>query len=72
MDFAIFRRNFDEILAEFHRNGQEMTTFLEISKEMRESECGRRSKRTTILRKTDLQKEKKEVHSSSKTKKVAQ
>ena len=30
MDFAIFRRKFDEILPEFHRNGQEMTKCLEI------------------------------------------
>ena len=36
MDFAIFRRNFDEILPEFHRNGQEMTKCLEILKKMRE------------------------------------
>ena len=36
MDFAIFRRNFDEILPEFHRIGQEMTKCLEILKKMRE------------------------------------
>ena len=32
MDFAIFRRNLDEISPEFHRNGQEMTKDLEILK----------------------------------------
>ena len=36
MDFAIFRRNFDEILPEFQRTGQEMTNCLEILKKMRE------------------------------------
>ena len=36
MNFAIFRRKFDEILPEFHRNGQEMTKCLEILKKMRE------------------------------------
>ena len=30
MKFAIFRRKFDEILPEFHRNVQEMTNCLEI------------------------------------------
>jgi hypothetical protein len=30
MNFAIFLRNFDEILPEFHRNVQEMTNCLEI------------------------------------------
>jgi hypothetical protein len=30
MKFAIFRRKFDEILPEFHRNGQEITKCLEI------------------------------------------
>ena len=32
MDFAIFRRKFDEILPEFHRNGQEMKKCLDILK----------------------------------------
>ena len=31
-NFAIFLRNFDEILPEFHRNGLEMTKCLEILK----------------------------------------
>ena len=30
MNFAIFRRNFDENLPEFHRNCQEMTRCIEI------------------------------------------
>jgi hypothetical protein len=30
MKFAIFRRKFDEILPEFHRNVQEMTNCLDI------------------------------------------
>ena len=36
IEFAIFRRNFDEILPEFHRNDQEKTKCLEILKKMRE------------------------------------
>ena len=32
MNFAIFRRNFDEILPEFHRNVQEMTKKLTLLK----------------------------------------
>jgi hypothetical protein len=36
MKFAIFRRNFDEILPDFHVNVQEMTNCLEILRKVRE------------------------------------
>jgi hypothetical protein len=38
MDFAIFLRNFDEILPEFHRNVQEMTKNVDNPYSLRKTE----------------------------------
>ena len=38
MKFAIFLRNFDEILPEFHRNVQEMTKKVDTPKRLRKAE----------------------------------